>query len=96
MKLNVTKEMNLKRSYLDSIKEMEDFLREKERSYGTHNLVEMGELGIYIRMMDKIGRLKRYYQEDEEPSLESVQDAWRDIAGYALQWLRFFGEEKNE
>ena len=59
-------------------------LRSKRRDYGTQNIDEFGEFGILVRINDKVARLKNLMQGEKVPNYESIDDTWRDIAGYAL------------
>lgn len=56
----------------------------KQLDYGTNNILEFGEYGILIRISDKRHRLKNLLSKERLPSNESIDDTWRDIAGYAL------------
>ena len=47
----------------------------------------------------KISRLINLYETLEEPQFESVEDSWRDLAGYIvlyLSWRRFIREQDLE
>ncbi len=57
----------------------------KQRKYGPNNIASMGKSGLVIRMNDKFQRLKRFILQGVEGDIEgSEEDAWMDIAGYAL------------
>lgn len=56
----------------------------KQRDYGSGNISDFGELGVLIRLNDKINRLKNLLQSKGEVNCESVADTWDDIANYGL------------
>lgn len=71
---------------------MEEYLelwKQKQRSYGPHNIGMFGAAGCLIRSSDKIQRLRRHYFLAKDVSLsdESIQDSWLDLIGYALMGL---------
>ena len=59
-------------------------LDSKHRDYGKTNLSEFGELGLLVRLNDKIGRLKNLIAKTDEPKNESLADTWLDSANYSL------------
>lgn len=63
-----------------------DLLKAKRASYGPGNLTEFGDFGVLVRTSDKLKRLVHMHREgiDVTAVNESSEDAWRDIAGYAL------------
>ena len=54
----------------------------KQRDYGKGNILGFGEFGVLVRLNDKVERLKNLIGKD--PLNESVEDTWRDVAGYAI------------
>jgi hypothetical protein len=56
----------------------------KQRDYGSGNISDFGELGVLIRLNDKINRLKNLLQSKGEVNCESVADTWDDIANYGI------------
>lgn len=71
--------------------EMLGTLVAKRKAYGTTNLTRFGPLGIVIRASDKIDRLANRYREGTDAvggmDTDTVEDSWRDLAGYALLGL---------
>lgn len=67
---------------------MQEYLslwKNKQRKYGHNNIASMGKPGLVIRMNDKLQRLKRFVFEGVTGDVEgSEEDAWLDMAGYAL------------
>ena len=58
-------------------------LDRKQRDYGSRNISEFGEIGILMRVWDKICRLKNLMGK-ENPNNESIDDSWLDMANYAI------------
>jgi hypothetical protein len=58
-------------------------LDRKQRDYGSRNISEFGEIGILMRVWDKICRLKNLMGK-ENPKNESIDDSWLDMANYAI------------
>lgn len=56
----------------------------KQHDYGKSNILDFGELGVIVRVNDKIARLKNLNSKGIIPKNESVDDTWLDIAGYAI------------
>ncbi|MHB1954841.1 MAG: hypothetical protein ACYCOU_13965, partial [Sulfobacillus sp.] len=66
----------------------------KHQDYGPGNINAFGEVGLVVRLSDKIERLKHLLFETDatgrrvprptEPHNESVEDTYRDILNYAL------------
>lgn len=61
----------------------------KNKDYGKDNILDTGELGIIFRVNDKIRRLQNLEQTQKNPENESVDDAWLDIAVYAVIAIMF-------
>lgn len=64
--------------------EITELLCRKGTDYGPHNLSRFGELGILIRVSDKIDRLISMGKNTAVVIDETIEDTWKDIAGYAL------------
>ena len=66
----------------------------KHSDYGPGNINAFGELGVLVRISDKLERLKNLLISREEngniiinaehPTNESVEDSYRDLLNYAL------------
>lgn len=56
----------------------------KQYDYGPGNIAGFGEVGVLIRLNDKIERLKNLMLNNKEATNESVYDTWLDIANYGL------------
>ncbi len=66
----------------------------KQSDYGPGNIAVFGELGVLVRLSDKLERLKHLqFTHDAEghvvpradvPHNESIEDSYRDLLNYAL------------
>ena len=56
----------------------------KHKDYGKGNILEIEELGIAFRVAEKVSRLKNLLLKNENPTNESIEDSWTDIAVYAV------------
>jgi hypothetical protein len=57
---------------------------DKQRDYGTENILAFEEKGIVVRMNDKIARLKNLVWGNRIPNNETLDDTYRDLAGYSI------------
>ncbi|GEM88171.1 hypothetical protein [Meiothermus granaticius] len=65
----------------------EEYLRlfaSKQEAYGRGNIAGFGELGVLVRLNDKLERLKNLVYLQRSTDLESVRDTWLDVLGYGL------------
>lgn len=62
---------------------LEMFLK-KHKDYGKGNILTVKELGIALRISEKIERIKHLMIKDGEPSNESIEETWVDIGVYAI------------
>lgn len=69
------------------VSDIEQLLIKKNKDYGAKNLLTFGNLGILIRLSDKLERLKNHVLNNSELNNESLDDTLKDIAGYAIMWL---------
>lgn len=56
----------------------------KHRDYGKGNILAVKELGIALRINEKIERLKNLLISSQDPANESIDETWTDIAVYAV------------
>ena len=57
----------------------------RQRKYGTGNILKFGTVGIIVRMSDKIERLRNMGGDFAD---DSVTDAYMDLVGYAcIHWM---------
>lgn len=92
------------REWLDAlVDEAKAVMRERGKKYGPGNIAEWGELGVLVRLSDKMARLREMQQNGSSASDfadESVEDTYIDIINYgiiALAWRRGLwpGSEKK-
>ena len=58
----------------------------KQHDYGPDNIAKFGDLGVLIRLNDKIERLKTLMMSGEQPEFttEAFEDTWMDIHIYGM------------
>ncbi len=56
----------------------------KHKDYGKGNILSVKELGIAMRLTEKIERAKHLLITGNEAANESLDDTWTDIAVYAV------------
>lgn len=67
-----------------------DILARKNHDYGDsfHKLYEkFGDVGTFMRLFDKLGRLETLIQGNEQIKDEPIEDVFKDIAGYCILTL---------
>lgn len=67
--------------------ELAKLVGRKQRDYGPDNILKCpvgAELGIAVRLYDKIARLANLVQSGKAPSNETLIDTADDIMGYGL------------
>lgn len=62
---------------------LEMFLK-KHRDYGKGNILANKELGIAMRVSEKIERLKHLLMTGNEPTNEQIEETWVDIGVYSI------------
>jgi predicted DNA-binding protein (UPF0251 family) len=74
-----------------TLSELVDQVIGKQRDYGTGNIAAFGEIGLTVRLSDKVARLQNLLGGGRTPTHEAITDTWMDIVGYsivALLWFR--------
>jgi hypothetical protein len=59
----------------------------KQLDYGKGNILGCPagpEMGLIVRLFDKLNRLSNLYRQGKPPTNESLRDTWLDICGYGL------------
>lgn len=56
----------------------------KHRDYGKGNILANGELGIAMRVSEKVERLKHLLMSGQTPSNETIEETWIDVGVYAV------------
>ena len=64
--------------------EVAELIISKQHDYGHGNILAFGEFGVLVRASDKLERLKNLHRLGDCPENETVEDTWRDLAGYAI------------
>lgn len=67
--------------------EVADTLIRKMRDYGANNILGCpvgAEMGLVVRLFDKLNRLANLYKQGKLPTNESLRDTWLDICGYGM------------
>ena len=67
----------------DVAEEIAQLLDRKRADYGIDDIKKFGSLGCLIRTSDKVERLINLRQK-KTANFETLEDTWRDIAGYAV------------
>jgi hypothetical protein len=79
--------------FVDLVSECATLFAKKHNDYGPGSVALFGNVGLYVRMCDKIWRLRNLLFESKEPKNESIEDTLKDIANYALIWLLYLKGE---
>ena len=73
--------------YVDAlVRKLEEYVNlfySKHRDYGPNNIATFGEVGVVVRLSDKMERLKNLIRNGTDPNNESLRDTALDILGYA-------------
>ncbi len=72
----------LDQAFAQICEEMTQTFISKNKDYGKGNILDTGELGIMFRINDKLNRLKNLLNKGSDPSNETLEDTWQDIAVY--------------
>jgi len=80
---------------LDGIKLFDD----KQQDYGSGNISATGEIGIAVRLQDKVARMRhmliKALKGDSTVNNESLADTYKDVANYGLiGWVLHQGKWK--
>lgn len=61
-------------------------IAKKQHDYGHGNILGFGEMGVAVRVWDKVNRLKTLLvdRKGQDSTGEAVEDTWTDLAGYAI------------
>jgi len=73
---------NFEEACLIVVEEIASLVISKQHDYGHRNILDFGEIGILVRVNDKVERLKNL--KDKQPINETVDDNWGDLAGYSI------------
>lgn len=75
-------ESTLDMAYDRVIEEAREICLKRHEDYGPGNISRHGELGVLVRMDDKLARLEHLL--GREAKCESIEDSWLDLVNYAV------------
>jgi hypothetical protein len=78
-----TDPQTLDQAFKNINEELLQMFLKKHKDYGKGNILSVKELGIALRISEKIERIKHLLMQGETPANESVEESWIDIAVYA-------------
>ena len=88
-----------KKDIIKTADEIKELLIRKNKQYGNGNLTKHGHLGILVRLSDKLARLENLTKagaknaKEYDDIIKATEDAYKDIAGYAINALRLMRDE---
>lgn len=74
----------LDQAFADVNQELLDMFLKKHKDYGKGNILSVQELGIALRISEKIERIKHMLMQGTDPANESIDETWIDIGVYAV------------
>lgn len=74
----------LDQAFVEVNQELLDMFIKKHRDYGKGNILANGELGISMRITEKVERIKHLLLSGKTPTNETLDETWIDIAVYAV------------
>lgn len=74
----------LDQAYDEVLQELKQMFIQKHKDYGKGNILSVQELGIALRISEKIERIKHLLIKDQDPQNESIYETWVDIGVYAV------------
>lgn len=69
------------------LSELREIMLKKQADYGHENITDFGEMGVVVRMNDKMSRIKNLLKTGNDPKVEPLVDSFVDIANYSIIWL---------
>lgn len=61
-----------------------DTVISKQRDYGKENITRFGQVGLLVRVHDKLARLEHLTATGKTPNNESLADTVLDLVGYSV------------
>jgi hypothetical protein len=74
----------LDEAYKKVEEELLQMFLKKHKDYGKGNILSVKELGIALRISEKIERIKHLLMQGNAPANESVEETWLDVAVYGI------------
>ena len=72
------------RRIVDVALECIELFESKQRDYGSKNISLSGEMGIAVRLQDKVCRMRHLLETGSEANHESLADTYKDVANYGM------------
>lgn len=76
--------MTLDQAYEQVLAELLQMFLKKHKDYGKGNILSNGELGIAMRVSEKIERVKHLLLSGQTPANETLEETWIDVAVYGV------------
>jgi len=73
--------------FISQVERCVELFAKKQADYGPGNIAKFGEVGLLVRLNDKLERLINLVTQNKRPENEAIEDTLRDIANYAIIWL---------
>lgn len=72
--------------FAEEIRQLYELAKKKNHDYGPENIGALGPKGCYVRIWDKVSRLKTLLWEESDPEVldEKISDTLQDLANYAI------------
>jgi len=70
--------------WLEAMLAVFELFCKKQHDYSSNSIARNGEMGVLVRVDDKLNRLRTLLMSDESAANESLLDTWMDVAGYGL------------
>ena len=79
-------DVGLEMAVASRMAELFRLFKDRQRKYGPGNIAAFGDMGVAVRAQDKLARLRHFYFAGGAGDMpdESVNDAWSDLAVYAV------------
>lgn len=82
--MSTKKPTSLDAAFAGVNQELLELFLQKHHDYGKGNILANKELGIAMRISEKVERMKHLLISAQNPENESIEDTWKDIAVYAI------------
>jgi hypothetical protein len=71
------------------MKEIEELSKRKNHDYGCDSLTRFGNFGILVIMLQKMDRLKNFYDKDGKLKVtdEKLEDTLKDLVNYSVYMI---------
>ncbi len=69
---------------METLADLRALMVRKQCDYGPGNILGAGELGLWVRVNDKLARLDNLLRVGKRPANESIEDSWADTVNYCI------------